>query len=165
MSLSTNFIGDALGDAVMATLAPVMAERQAHLQMSQASIEAVLVPRAPGGLSPALRAAMAARIARTSNETQLAELFERAAGAAFDAALAEIASGRTVVAADARLAALVKHLDLVTATPWMAEREAIEALRARGVDEADIVRLSQLASCISYIVRVVAGLRALGELK
>jgi len=123
------------------------------------------MPHELGGLSITLRTAMAARIARASNDAQLAELFEHAANVPFDATLSEIASGRAVATDDARLAALIRHLDLVTSTPWMVERETIETLRTKGIDEADIVRLAQLASCISYIVRVIAGLRVLGELK
>ena len=45
---------------------------------------------------------------------------------------------------------------------WSIERAA-ELLVAAGLDEADIVRLAELVSFMAYLLRLVAGLRALEE--
>ena len=41
----------------------------------------------------------------------------------------------------------------------------IAALKAAGVGEADIVRLSELAAFVNYQLRVVAGLKLLKEIE
>jgi uncharacterized protein YciW len=67
-------------------------------------------------------------------------------------------------AGDARLAAILRHVDMVTRTPRQATRADIEALKAAGVEEADIVRLSELVAFVSYQARVIAGLRLPGRM-
>jgi len=64
---------------------------------------------------------------------------------------------------DARLKAIIRHTDLITTNPKEATAEDIAALRAAGLDDADIVRLSELIAFVSYQVRVVAGLRLMAE--
>jgi uncharacterized protein YciW len=41
----------------------------------------------------------------------------------------------------------------------------VEALRQVGVTDADIVRLAELAAFVNYQVRVLAGLKLLGEMR
>jgi uncharacterized protein YciW len=144
------------------SLDSLLAQRAAIMAMTQSNAEAVLTPKNPGGLSPGFRAALAVRIARGSGEERLASLYDRLRDTGDDE-LEALAHGAPSKDADRRVQAMVAHLDLVTASPWQAGREAIAALVAAGVGEDDIVRLSQLAACISYQVRVVAGLRLLGE--
>jgi uncharacterized protein YciW len=58
----------------------------------------------------------------------------------------------------------MRHVDLVTQSPKSATRGHIDALRDAGVAEADIVRLAELIAFVNYQLRVVAGLRLLGEI-
>jgi uncharacterized protein YciW len=145
-------------------LADSLLERSEIMALSQASHDAVLLPRTPGGICHAERAAMAARMARSNADATLAahydELLDRAGGGP---ALLAIASGAPVSTAgvNARLQAMVRHVDLLTLTARDASRNDIAILVAAGVSEPDIVRLAELAAFVNYQVRVIAGLRLL----
>ena len=62
-----------------------------------------------------------------------------------------------------RLAAILRHTDLLTTDPGGASRPAIDELRAHGLAARDIVTISQLIAFLSFQVRVLAGLRLLAE--
>ncbi len=62
-----------------------------------------------------------------------------------------------------RLAAILRHVSLVTTAPGSATRADLDALRNAGLTERDIVVVTQIVAFVSYQVRVVAGLRALAE--
>jgi CMD domain protein len=149
-------------------LAAALGERAQIMALSQASHDAVLQPREPGGLSHGERAALAARMAHWNRDATLAahyrELLDRTGASA---ALAAIASGVDAgeTDADARLAAIIRHADMLTLSPRDATRADIEALVAAGLAEPDIVRLAELAAFVNYQVRVIAGLRLLERLK
>ncbi|WP_341992063.1 CMD domain protein [Azorhizobium sp. AG788] len=146
-------------------LATALAARAQIMGLSQASHDAVLVPRDPGGLSHGERAALAARMAREHGDATLAAHYHgllRTAGET--PVLALLADPQTPAQGggfDPRLAALIRHADLLTRAPRDATRGDIEALKAAGVAEADIVRLAELAAFVNYQVRVIAGLRLL----
>ena len=145
-------------------LADAIDKRAEILRLSQAAHDAVLLPRDPGGLSHGLRAALAARISRQNSNEALAAhyhtLIERAAEPETDLLAAP---GTTI--ANARIAAIVKHADMLTVSPRDATRGNIDALRAAGLSDADIVRLSELAAFVNYQVRVIAGMNLIGGKK
>ena len=58
---------------------------------------------------------------------------------------------------------MARHADLLTLAPRKATRQDIETLKAAGVSEADVVRLSELAAFVNYQLRVVVGLKLLKE--
>jgi len=60
------------------------------------------------------------------------------------------------------MAAILRHVDLIAATPREATRADIAALQAAGVATGDIVRLSQLIAFVSFQLRLIAGLRLMG---
>ncbi len=126
--------------------ASVMAHRADLMAASQRSERAVVAPNDPGGLPHAERRAIAARIARLNG----------------DAALAAHYGPEDAGFGDARGTAILRHVDLLTQRPKDATRGDIAALRAAGVSEPDIVRLSQLVAFVNYQVRVIAGLRLIG---
>lgn len=132
----------------------------AHMQ---ASCDAVIVPEEPGGLPHDLRMALACRIAGQNGDAELdahyRAMLETQPGAR---RLAAIADGALPAAQPADIAALVMHSDLLSTHPKDARRSDIEALTAAGVSDADIVRLSELVALVSFQLRVIAGLRALG---
>ncbi|MNL55321.1 hypothetical protein D3C87_1787260 [compost metagenome] len=62
-----------------------------------------------------------------------------------------------------RIAAVLRHVDLVTLTPKQATRANIDALSAAGLDDRDIVTLAGLIAFVNYQVLVVAGLKMLRD--
>lgn len=141
-----------------------MQTRPELMAASEANAQAALFPHDPGGLSLAERLALASRIAALNADDALArhyrgKLAEQDAGAVLDH-LAD--PGWAAPPADARLAAIQRHADLVTRNPRNATKQDIAALVAAGVAEPDIVRLSQVIAFVNYQLRVIAGLRLIG---
>ncbi|MCZ6875615.1 MAG: hypothetical protein O7G88_19160 [bacterium] len=146
-------------------LAEVIEGRADILALTQATHDAVLKPRLAGGITHAERAALACRMARLNGEQHLAAHYEKLILPVGD----DVVSGRIADPAfngdgNQRLTALIRHVDLVTQRPKDASRDNIDALRQAGIAEADIVRLAELIAFINYQIRVVAGLRLLGEI-
>jgi uncharacterized protein YciW len=145
-------------------LVGVLAERAEILGLSQAAHDAVLLPREPGGIGHAERAALAARMARANADAALAEHYRellRRAGES-PALLAITEGAAPAVDNDTRLRAIIRHVDLVTLAPRDATKADIAALKAAGLSEPDIVRLAELIAFVNYQARVIAGLRLLG---
>ncbi len=140
---------DALIEAPRAQAAAAL--RAELMAASEANARAVLTPREPGGLPYELRLAFAARMATLNGDERLAAHYRAMA-----------ASPLPDPAGDARLAAMQRHVDLVTQTPQAATRDSIAFLLAAGVAEADIVRLSQLIGFVNYQLRLLAGLGLIG---
>jgi CMD domain protein len=112
------------------------------------------------------RALVAIRVASHTGSSAVAEWYAhlaRESGASDEA----IASARNVGDAwpeDAALGAAIKHADLLTTQPAAARKSDLEALKAAGYTPAGIVSLSQTIAFVSYQLRLIAGLRALGGL-
>lgn len=145
--------------------AAVLNERSRVLELSQQSHDAVLSPTDPGGLSLALRAALATRVA-TINADEALTTHYRALLDATDTpsdvrALADLAQAPD--GGDTWLAAVVAHADLLATAPQDSTKATIEALGQAGVADADIVRLTQLIGFVTYQVRFAAGLRLINE--
>lgn len=146
-------------------LAEIVNGRADIMALTQATTEAILHPRIPGGITPAERAAFACRMARLNGEQTLAEHYAQLIPHVDDdAAVEQIADPAFSGDGDLRLAALIRHIDLVTLAPKDATRENITVLKDAGIAEADIVRLAEIIAFINYQVRVIAGLRLLGEI-
>ena len=146
-------------------LAEIVATRSDIMALTQAANEAILNPRVAGGITYAERAALACRMARLSGEQILAEHYaKRLAQVSEDATVGRITDPSFSGSGDRRLAALIRHADLITQSPKSAVRDDIAALRDAGVAEADIVRLAEIIAFVNYQIRVVAGLRLLGEI-
>src|SRR6266568_2312212 len=150
------------GVAPGSALATALVARAEIMRLSQASHDAVLVPQAPGGIDWAERAALAQRMAHlNANEALAAHYAGYLARTGESDRLAVVAHPGGAIASDPRLAAIVAHADLLTIAPREATCGHIEALKLAGIEEADIVRLSELAAFVNYQVRVIAGLRLL----
>ncbi len=148
-------------------LAEIVGGRADTMALTQATHDAVLKPRVAGGITAAERAAFACRMARLNGNTALAAHYEQLMPPGnYDSVISRIADPASVGAGDGdpRLAALIRHVDLVTQAPKDASRHDITALVAAGVAPADIVRLAELIAFVNYQIRVVAGLRLLGEI-
>ena len=155
------------------TLAAVPAEtrlgqalktRAEILRLSEAAHDAVLLPREPGGLSHGLRAALAARMCRHLDDDALAAHYDSYVAHSGDLDVASLAHPGG--SCGHRLQdAMARHADLLTLAPRQATRNDIEALKAAGLGEADIVRLSELAAFVNYQLRVIAGLKLLKQVE
>lgn len=148
-------------------LAELINARADIFALTQTTQDAVLRPREAGGIRYAERAALACRIARLNGTAPLAEHYHQylIQQADADAVAHRIADPSTADSDfdDPQLAARVRHVDLVTQAPRNATRADIQALRNAGLTDADIVRLSELIAFVNYQLRLVAGLRLLGE--
>lgn len=141
-------------------LSETVAGRADIMLLTQQTHDGALTPENPGGLSHAERAALALRIAKINDHKAFEDHFEamlEKAGMPEDAArMADIwfDGGK-----DARVRALIRHVDLVAHAPKDATRHDIELLREAGIGDADIVRLSELVAFVSYQIRVAVGLQ------
>jgi uncharacterized protein YciW len=146
-------------------LAEIIEGRTDVMALTQATQDAVLNPRIAGEFSPSLRAALACRMARLSQAHELAAYYETLIPpAGEEAASARLADPACTDNGNPRDTAIVRHVDRITQSPKSATRDHIDALRNAGVAEDDIVRLAELVAFINYQIRVVAGLRLLGEI-
>lgn len=55
-------------------------------------------------------------------------------------------------------AAMLAYADKLTRTPWEVTRDDIEALKAAGFSEPDILDINQIAGYFAYVNRVADGL-------
>jgi CMD domain protein len=144
------------------SLGQALAQRAEILGLTQASYQAVLTPREPGGLSHAERAALARRMARhNGDDTLAAHYLEELTRLGATDAMRAVADPAVTVGHGTRLDAVVRHADLLTLQPRAATKGDIEALNGAGVSEPDIVRLAELVAFVNYQARVLAGLRLL----
>jgi uncharacterized protein YciW len=125
--------------------------------MTQATHDAALKPRDPGGLSHAERAALGSRIARLNADSELA--------AHYDALMREAAASAEVeriadpaFKGSGRIGALIAYTDLASTAPKDAGPGDIEGLKQAGIGDADIVRLAELNAFLAYQIRLIAGL-------
>jgi CMD domain protein len=65
---------------------------------------------------------------------------------------------------DSSLDAAIRHTDLLTTRPSESSPASLQALKDAGFSPAGIVSLSQTVAFVSYQLRLIAGLRALGGL-
>ena len=156
----TNLIETLAGVPPASKLGEALKKRAEILRLSEAAHDAVLLPRDPGGLSHALRAALAARMCRHVGNDELAGHYDNYLGHSGDLDVAPLAHPDRK-SGERRLDAIARHADLLTVAPREATRGDIEALKAAGVAEPDIVRLAELAAFVNYQLRVVAGLKVL----
>lgn len=140
-------------------------ERPEFVEGAEDCRQAVLEPKHGFGLSHALRIALAARMARMLGQEQLMATYE-AMLQTFDRdpQLLAIASGASSgEASDQFIAAIVRHVDLITVTPRDSSRADIERLAAAGLSNPQIIALSELIAFVNFEARVIAGLTALRE--
>ncbi|WP_337153634.1 hypothetical protein [Pseudomonas protegens] len=105
---------------------------------------AVIIPKEPGGISHAERTALAERVARLSNSEELADHYhaclETAGG---DENLCVAANPEQAAFGDERFMEIIRFTDLVTKKPREATKQDIDALKAVGISEPDILRCSR----------------------
>ena len=165
---TTDVVNAILGIDDASTLAQLRNQKPELVTELQAYYDSLFEPEQ--GSAEALpvqsRALVAVRVASHTGSRAVADWYAQVArdnGAADEA----ISSARDISApwpeSDA-LAAAIRHTDLLTTQPAAATRSDLEALKAAGYTPAGIVSLSQTIAFVSYQLRLIAGLRALGGL-
>lgn len=120
--------------------------------------QSVLFPDDDQALAPALRLALARRMAALNADQPLVAEYEALlTGQAPDAELLALANGANDLAEP--LATLARHSDFVTLTPADATAADITRLQQAGMNNAQIVALSELIAFVNFQTRVAAGLR------
>jgi uncharacterized protein YciW len=111
------------------------------------------------------RALVAVRVASHTGSAAVTSWYERLAlkhGATHDE-LARVGDLANAWSAPTVLAAAIRHADLLTTTPSAATSADLQALKEAGFTPAGIVTLSQTIAFVSYQLRLIAALRAIGE--
>lgn len=118
----------------------------------------VLTPADDQGLAADLRVALAYRMAALNADQQLMAAWEAQLAALKPSdAIRALANGASDL--DPPLAALARHVDLITLTPADARQQHITQLTEAGFSNGQIVALSELIAFVNFQTRVVAGLR------
>ncbi|MER8459653.1 hypothetical protein [Mesorhizobium sp. M0199] len=120
----------------------------------------VLQPANDQGLASNLRVALARRMAALNADPVLmAEYDVQLAQLGPTEQLRALARGETDL--DEPLATIARHVDLITLMPKKAEASHIALLAAAGLNNPQIVALSELIAFVNFQTRVATGLRLL----
>jgi len=118
----------------------------------------VLMPANDQGLAPALRVALARRMAAlNADQALIADYAAQLAQLDPPEQLRALAEGERDL--DEPLATIARHADLVTLTPNRAAASDIARLAEAGLNNPQIVALSELIAFVNFQTRVAAGLR------
>ncbi|GBQ92494.1 esterase [Gluconacetobacter liquefaciens] len=144
---------------------PLFARRRARAEFvtgSEACRHAVLTPADDHGLGPALRLALACRIATLNADAALAASYRAIlADTDADADTRALADGASALPSP--LSTIARQADLVTTHNPSASQADIAALVQVGLSNPQIVALSELIAFVNYQCRVTAGLRLLKD--
>lgn len=159
--MTDDLIEGILGIAPESPLGLLRRRRPEALRHAEGAHRALLLPVDPAGLSPVERAAVALRVALREGDAGLAARFRTLLGGDARAIAAAEDLDGAGNAAGPRLAALLRHAELVATHPADCGQAEIDALRGLGLSPQAVVALTQLVSFVPYQVRLLAGLRAM----
>jgi uncharacterized peroxidase-related enzyme len=158
-----DFIDQLAGLAPDSPVAALRREKPDLVAFAQGSDQSLLEPADPGDLSLLERHAVAYRVGLLTGFPTVEKRHRRRL----------LDFGRTDLAShverypdaklEPRLAAIIRHTDLVTLRPGAAGPEDIAALHAAGLSPRAVVTLGQLLGFLGYQVRAIAVARAFAE--
>jgi len=162
---ANDVINTLAGIAPDSALAAIRALRPDVVRHTQGSYDALLAPAEPVGLTLAERAKVALRVARLEGNATLADhyrhqLTQLGVHGETIAGVEQFPAGPTL---EPRVAAILHHVDRLTNEPASATQAHLAALQAHGLCVREIVTLSQLIAFLSYQVRLLVTVTALGE--
>jgi CMD domain protein len=161
----TDIVNELAGVRPATPLHELRGERPDVARYAQVSYLALLEPIDEAGVSRFERQAIALRVGVLAGSEPVAEHHReqlRQLGVPGDR-IAAIERFPHAGELSHREAAILRHVDLLTQQPREAGEEDIANLREAGLGARDIVTISQLIAFLSFQVRLLAGLRALGE--
>ncbi len=161
----TDVLNALAGIAPDSALAAIRALRPDVVRHTQGSYAALLAPTKAVGLTLAERAKVALRVARLEGNATLADHYRhRLTQLHVDgetiAGVEQFPAGPTL---EPRVAAILQHVDRLTGEPGAATQTHLTQLQAHGLSVREIVTLSQLIAFLSFQVRVLTTVTALGE--
>ncbi len=132
--------------------------RPEFVEGAESCRRSVLQPANAQGLAPDLRLALAYRMAALNADRPLMDDYQAQLAACQPTEqLLALANGATDLAEP--LATLARHVDLITLRPMEAQASDIRLLEQAGLDNPQIVALSELIAFVNFQTRVAAGLR------
>jgi CMD domain protein len=160
-----DIINQLAGVATGSALADLRAQRPEVQQYTQGSYLALLEPEDPAGVSREEREAIGLRVATLERSQVVADfhltrLQELGVDDATIAAILQFPDGDPL---PDRLTAILRHADMLTCSSRSGSPGEISALREAGLTSRDMVTISQLIAYLSFEIRVLATLRALGD--
>lgn len=169
MTMARDTVPDAIDAMLGADAARVAALRDrtpAHRRQLQEYYLAIFAPdpESAAAFPLADRALVAVRVASHTGSAAVRDWYAdvaRAAGAD-EASIARAANPADAWTGDSLRDAALRRADLVTLRPADTTAADLAALAAAGLSPAGILALSQAIAFVSYQLRLVAGLRALG---
>ena len=127
---------------------------------AEACRKSVLAPDEDQGLSVELRLALAHRMALLNKDAELQQEYQaRLTAQSPSEELQALAAGEEIT--EEPLATIVRHVDMVTNHPIQATEQHIRLLEQAGLNNPQIVALSELIAFVNFQTRVAAGLRLL----
>ena len=152
----------AAGISLSPTLTEVLLGRSDLIGLSQQAHDACLKPQEPGGITYTFRAALAGRISSLHEEFGLADHYKSLIPTN-DPAIG-IVDPSLSLSYSATIEVMIKHSDIVTKNPRTVDDTDIKTLEANGLTTSDIVRLSEIIAFMNYAIRVIKGIRLMGEI-
>ena len=152
----------AAGISLSPALTQVLLGRSDLLGLSQQAHDACLKPQEPGGITYTYRAALAGRISSLHEEFELADHYKSMIPT--DDPAIRIVDPSLSVSYPGTIEAMIKHSDIVTKNPRNVDDADIKTLEANGLTTSDIVRLSEIIAFMNYAIRVIKGIRLMGEI-
>jgi uncharacterized protein YciW len=157
---SEDLIEGILGIHPDSPLGALRRRRPEALRHAEGAFRELLLPKDPGALSRAERAALALRVARQAGDAALAVRYRALLQAADAAMVAEVEAPGTP-SGETRLGALLLFADQVALAPEGTSQADMDRLAALGLSSREIVAATQLIAFVPYQVRLLAGLRAM----
>lgn len=158
-----DLIDQLAGLAPDSPVAALRREKPDLVAFAQGSDQSLLEPADPGDLSLLERHAVAYRVGLLTGFPTVEKRHRRRLLDFGRTDLASHIERYPDVKLEPRLAAIIRHADLVTLRPGAAGPEDIAALHAAGLSPAAVVTLGQLLGYLGYQVRAIAVARALAE--
>ena len=148
--------------SISPTLRDVLLTRSDLIALSQQAHDACLRPNTAGGITHALRAAIAGRISTLHEEFELANYYKSMIPVDDPDTL--IVDPSLSLSCTKTVEAMINHVDIVTNDPKNVSDTSIRTLEANGLTTADIVRLSEIIAFMNYAIRVIKSIRLMGEI-
>jgi uncharacterized protein YciW len=160
-------INSILGAGDSGRIAELRNQKPKLAEELQAYYLAIFEPEAASAAAFPLvdRYLIAVRVASHTGSTAVADWYARLAADAGVSAetIARVRDVATPWTDQAPLTAAIGRADLVTTRPAATEPADLQTLKDAGYSPAGILSLSQTIAFVSYQLRLIAGLRALGE--